>query len=419
MATTTALTSVTTSSTTAAIDSTTSSTLSSTTSLFSTVTTDVTLTSTALISQSQSTSILSATTTFSAGTTFDAGTTSAFSTASTALVNSPVVNSQSASAPSSASSSAATLLNSASTNLKPTTIAGIAIGAAGLLLLIIFLSLCICLTRRRKMRSSPPQITFLPRSPSRASDEENLEKGTASSQAQEIESIEEEIRPKAQSMGGSTLLAVPHANPTVERFSWKAQTAEHLNVTPPVETRPFSWMKQDQEQYPTADDNISPDTVQWRPASELLGQAPPRNGSPFSLPPHMIRAPPSQDSLHSSLVPSHANRQSYQSDTVLRNQIKQAFHNGARQSYVSSPLSDPTAPRWRGSEMGSIIDENMEVNSRFSGETLGKLRSEHARIQTERSRISRLQQLDEEEDWIKQQIANVETKRASAMSRAF
>jgi hypothetical protein len=69
--------------------------------------------------------------------------------------------------------------------------------------------------------------------------------------------------------------------------------------------------------------------------------------------------------------------------------------------------------------MGSIIDENMETNSRFSGETLGKLRKEHDRIQTERVRISRLQQLDEEEDWIRQQIANVETRRGSAISRAY
>lgn len=69
--------------------------------------------------------------------------------------------------------------------------------------------------------------------------------------------------------------------------------------------------------------------------------------------------------------------------------------------------------------MGSIIDENMETNSTFSGETLGKLRSEHARIQNERVRISRLQQLDEEEDWIRQQIANVETRRQSNISRAY
>lgn len=67
--------------------------------------------------------------------------------------------------------------------------------------------------------------------------------------------------------------------------------------------------------------------------------------------------------------------------------------------------------------MGSIIDENMEINSRFSGETLGKLRKEHDRIQTEKMRISRMQQLDEEEDWIRQQIANVETRRGSTISR--
>lgn len=210
-------------------------------------------------------------------------------------------------------------------------------------------------------------------------------------------------------MGGSTLLATPNDKAAVERFSWKGHPAEHLQDAPPVENRPFSWMKQEQEQYPTADDNISSDAVQWRPASELLGQPPVRNGSPFSLPPN------------SSFVPSSTNRQSFHSDTILRNQIKQAFNNGARQSlhYVNSPLSDPAAARWRGSEMGSIIDENMETNSTFSGETLGKLRSEHARIQNERVRISRLQQLDEEEDWIRQQIANVETRRQSNISRAY
>lgn len=325
------------------------------------------------------------------------------------------------SATNAASSTQPTLLNSEATNLKPATIAGIAIAAGGLILLIILASLCICLARRRKMRSNPPQITFLPRSPSRASDEEDLEKSSVSSSSHEIESVrEDEIRPKAQSIGGSTLLAVPHVKPTVERFSWKAQTVEHLHVTPPVENRPFSWIKQDQEQYPTADDSISSDPVQWRPASELLRQQPVRIGSPFSLPPNIMRAPPSQDSLHSSFVPN-ANRQSFHSDTILRNQIKQAFNNGARQSlhYTSSPLSEPAAARWRGSEMGSIIDENMETNSRYSGETLGKLRSEHTRIQNERFRISRLQQLDEEEDWIRQQIANVETRRASTISRAY
>ncbi|TLD39184.1 hypothetical protein E2P81_ATG00171 [Venturia nashicola] len=410
MATTTALTS-----TTSAIGATTSSTvLDTTSSLLSTVTTDLTLTSTALLSATSSTPIISATTTFSPDTTFDPSTTSAFSTAPT------VINSQSASATEAASSSNPTQLSSDAMNLKPTTIAGIAIAAGGLILLIILASLCICLARRRKMKSNQPQITFQPRSPSRASDED-LEKSSASSQSQEIESVEDEILPKSQSMGGSTLLAVPHDKPTVERFSWKAQTAEHLHVTPPAENRPFSWMKQDEEQYPTAEDNISPDAVQWRPASELLGQPPVRNGSPLSLPPHMIRAPPSHDSLHSSFVPSTATRQSFHSDTMLRNQIKQAFNNGARQSlyYVNSPLSDPAAARWRGSEIGSIIDENMEANSRFSGETLGKLRSEHTRIQNERFRISRLQQLDEEEDWIKHQIANVETRRASNISRAY
>ncbi|RDI79931.1 hypothetical protein Vi05172_g10032 [Venturia inaequalis] len=422
MATTTALTSAVTSSTGSAIRATTTSTiLDTTSSLLSTVTTDLTLTSTALVSQSLSTSIISATTTFSPDTTFDASTTSAFSTASTLVVGAPVVNSQSVSATDAASSSSPTQLSPEAMNLKPAIIAGIAIAAGGLILLIILASLCICLFRRRKMRSNPPQIAFMPRSPSRASDEEALEKSSGSSQTHEVESDEDEIRPNPQSMGGSTLLAVPHDKPTFEHFSSKAQTAEHIHVAPPVESRPFSWIKPDQEQYPTAEDNISTDTAQWRPASELLGQPPARNGSPFSLPPpNMMRAPPSHLSLHSSFIPS-ANRQSFHSDAILRNQIKQAFNNGARQSllYVNSPLSDPTAARWRASEIGSIIDENTEANSRFSGETLGKLRSEHTRIQTEKVRISRLQQLDEEEDWIRQQIANVEKRRANGMSRAY
>lgn len=260
-------------------------------------------------------------------------------------------------------------------------------------------------------------INFLPHSPSRASDEDDLEKSSASSRTQDVEETDEMIHPQT-SMRGSTLMPAPSDRATVERFSWKPQSAELLNVSTPAENRPFSWMKQDQELYPTAEYNISPDPAQWRPASELLGQPPVRNGSPFSPPNNVMRAPPSLGSLHSSFVP---NRQSSHSDVLLRNQIKQAFNNGARQSlqYVNSPLSDPAAPRWRGSEMGSIIDENMETNSRFSGETLGKLRSEHNRIQTERVRISRLQQLDEEEDWIRQQIANVETRRGSAISRAY
>jgi hypothetical protein len=220
-------------------------------------------------------------------------------------------------------------------------------------------------------------------------------------------------------MRGSTLLAPLSDQATGERFSWKPQAAEHLHVSSPPENRPFSWMQQDQDVYPQLPEQISPGSVPWRPASELLGQPTVRTGSPFSLPTNIMRGAPSQDSLNGSFNPGNANRQSSQSDMVLRNQIKRAFNDGARQSlqYVNSPLSDPAVGKWQGSEMGSIIDENMEINSRFSGETLGKLRKEHDRIQTEKMRISRMQQLDEEEDWIRQQIANVETRRGSTISR--
>jgi hypothetical protein len=65
--------------------------------------------------------------------------------------------------------------------------------------------------------------------------------------------------------------------------------------------------------------------------------------------------------------------------------------------------------------MSYFPDDVMDANSRVSGEALGKLKKEQERIQLEKMRLSRMHQLDEEEDWIRGQIAQVESRRGSTL----